>query len=419
MKAVNASIITIGDELLIGQTIDTNSAFIASELNKIGIWVRTRIAVGDDRKEILQTLEEQSKDCRIIVITGGLGPTNDDITKKVLCEFFDCDLVVNQAALENVRNIFSKLDRPLTEINIRQADVPSACIALPNKKGTAPGMWFEKNGIIYISLPGVPNEMKGIMEESVIPKLSSELELPAVVHCTLLTSGIGESALAETIRDFEYNLPAHIKLAYLPAYGMVRLRLTSRGDHYETVSEKVNEHFNKLKNAVKKWLIADADISLDAALFRLLRDKNKTLSTAESCTGGYIAHLLTKNPGSSQVYFGTVVCYSNEVKQNLLGVKKETLDDFGAVSEQTVLEMVKNVRNKMNTDYAIATSGIMGPGGGSDEKPSGTVWIAVGNQKLTKAVRLFFRFDRERNIEMTSQAALTMLYRFIIEQESE
>ena len=419
MKEVNAAIITIGDELLIGQTIDTNSAFIAQELNRIGIWVKRRLAIGDIKEEILSALREQSRDCDLVIITGGLGPTADDITKPTLCSYFGAQLVVNEAALQNVKDIFTKLNRPLIERNLKQAEVPDNCTVLQNGRGTAPGMWFEKDGVIYVSLPGVPNEMKGLMTGAVIPRLEKQLPLPAVVHQTLLTSGIGESTIADTILEFENALPSHIKLAYLPAYGLVRLRLTGRGEIKTALEKEVSGYFEQLKTLVKKWMVADEDITLDQAVSRLLKKKNRTVSTAESCTGGYIAQLITSKAGSSAIFNGSVVAYANEVKHGLLHVRMETLDKYGAVSEETVTEMVHGIRRVTATDYAIATSGIMGPDGGSAEKPVGTVWIAVGNGERVKAVKAFFRFDRARNIELTAHTALTLLYRFIEEEEGE
>jgi nicotinamide-nucleotide amidase len=422
MNEVNAAIITIGDELLIGQTIDTNSAFIAQELNKIGIWVKRRIAIGDVKEEILNALKEQSKDCNIVIITGGLGPTADDITKPTLCEYFGGKLVMHQPTLEHVTYLFEHVFRrpmPLLERNRKQAEVPDVCTVLKNERGTAPGMWFEKDNVFYVSLPGVPHEMKGLITNSVIPKLEEIFELPVVLHRTLLTSGIGESMLAEHIADFENNLPSHIKLAYLPAYGMVRLRLTSKGSDRNLIETELNNLFNQLKSLVKKWMVAEEDISLPEAVIRLLKSTKKTLSTAESCTGGNIAHLITSIPGSSAVYNGSVVSYANEAKKDLLSVKEKTLQQFGAVSEQTVTEMVNGALKELKTDYAIATSGIMGPDGGTPEKPVGAVWIAVGNTKKIIALQHSFRFDRERNIELTTHNALTMLFRFVKEQEGQ
>ncbi|MFL5738960.1 MAG: competence/damage-inducible protein A [Flavisolibacter sp.] len=419
MNELNASIITIGDELLIGQTIDTNSAFIAQELNKIGIWVKKRIAIGDMRNEILDTLKEQSKEVRLIIITGGLGPTADDITKPVLCGYFGSKLVTDAGALENVKTIFQKLNRPLIERNLRQAEVPDNCTVLPNQRGTAPGMWFEKERVIYVSLPGVPHEMKGLMLQSVIPKLKEQWKLPALVHRTLLTSGAGESVIADTISDFENSLPTHIKLAYLPSYGLVRLRLTGRGSDKSSLEKEVQDLFEQLQLLVKQWMVANEDISLAAAVNQLLKSKNKTVSTAESCTGGFIAHLITSVAGSSSVFKGSVVSYANEVKEDVLGVQPATLKKWGAVSETTVSEMLQGILRSMKTDYGIATSGIMGPDGGTEEKPVGTVWVGVGNKNKSRVTRHFFRFDRGRNIELAANTALTMLYRFVQEEQSE
>jgi len=418
MLQVNASIMTIGDELLIGQTIDTNSAFIGTELNKVGIWVTKRVAIGDVKKDILNTLKSLAIESQIVIITGGLGPTADDITKPTLCEYFGSRMVTNEGALQNVKDIFSKLNRPLIPRNLTQAEVPDNCIVLPNRRGTAPGMWFEKDDVIYISLPGVPNEMKGLMMHSVIPELQKKLRLPAVVHKTLLTSGVGESTIADRVEDFENSLPSYIKLAYLPAYGLVRLRLTGRGSDKNVLEKELNDQFIRLQSLVNEWMVAREDISLQEALSKLLREKNSTLSTAESCTGGYIAQLITSIPGSSSVFNGSVVAYANEAKEHLLSVRHETLVKYGAVSEETVCEMLNGSLQHLNTTFAIATSGIMGPDGGSDEKPVGTVWIAVGNKKEVKAVKHFFRFDRQRNIELAAHAAMTMLFRFVNEQQN-
>ncbi|MFL5774084.1 MAG: CinA family nicotinamide mononucleotide deamidase-related protein [Flavisolibacter sp.] len=419
MQQVNASIITIGDELLIGQTVDTNSAFIGKELNRIGIWVKKRVAVGDVKEDILNALESEGKDSEIVIITGGLGPTADDITKPTLCIYFGSKLVTNELALQNVQDIFTKLNRPLIARNLTQAEVPDNCTILQNSRGTAPGMWFEKKGVIYISLPGVPNEMKGLMLQSVIPELQKRLKLPGVLHRTLLTSGVGESTIADRIEDFENSLPQNIKLAYLPAYGLVRLRLTGKGSDKKKIEKELDGRFIELQKLVQEWLVANEDISLQDAVSRKLRSGSATVATAESCTGGYIAQLITSLPGSSSIFNGSVVAYSNESKIKMLDVHEETLKKYGAVSELTVQEMVRGAIKKLNTTYAIATSGIMGPDGGSDEKPVGTVWIAVGNEKTIKSVKHFFRFDRQRNIEMAASTALTMLFRFVTEQEKE
>ncbi|RYZ19536.1 MAG: CinA family nicotinamide mononucleotide deamidase-related protein [Chitinophagaceae bacterium] len=414
MKPISASIITIGDELLIGQTIDTNSAFIGQELNKAGIWLKRRIAIGDVREEILNALSEQSRDNDILIITGGLGPTADDITKPALRDYFGAGIRTDAGALQNVHDIFSRFGRTPSEVNLKQADVPDLCEVLPNKRGTAPGMWFDKDGVIYVSLPGVPHEMKGLITDSVLPKLKERFTLPAIMHRTALTAGKGESDLAAHIADFEAALPAWIKLAYLPSYGLVRLRLTARGDDAEAVERAIGERFADLKTRVAEWLVADEDISLTDALHRLLKERGKTVGTTESCTGGYIARLLTEPAGASQLFNGSIVAYANEIKEHVLGVPAEILRRHGAVSEETVRAMVAGGLRVLGTDYIIATSGIMGPTGGTPEKPVGTIWIAVGSRELTETLLLHYRFDRARNMELTANTALNFLRKFIL-----
>ena len=414
---VNASIITIGDELLIGQTIDTNSAFIATELNKIGIWVKRRLAIGDVKEEILEALKLQSKDCQLIIITGGLGPTADDITKLSLCEYFGSEIIVNEEALQNVKNIFTKLNRPLIQRNLKQAEVPDNCAVLQNGRGTAPGMWFEKDDVVYVSLPGVPNEMIGLIENKVIPKLKEHFILPVIIHKTLFTMGRGESMIADTLENFEKKLPSHIKLAYLPNYGAVKLRLTAKGEKEDIIQAEIEDLFEEMKTLVKEWVVADEDVTLQEVVAKLLEKHKLFIGTAESCTGGYLAHLFTSRPGSSSSFKGSVVCYANEAKENVLGVQHSTIVTKGAVSEPTVKEMLTGIINVMNVDYAIATSGIMGPDGGTQQKPVGTVWIGVANRKKIKTSQHFFRFDRKRNIELTANMALNILRKFISEEE--
>ena len=412
---INASIITIGDELLIGQVIDTNSAWIAQELNKTGIWLRRRVSVGDSKAEIIHALDEESHDAEIILITGGLGPTADDITKPVLCEYFGGSMVVDDAALANVKAIFAKLNRPVIERNFKQAEVPDNCTVIPNNRGTAPGMWFEKDGKIFVSMPGVPHEMKGMMTDYVIPHLRQYFTFPFIDHRTLLTSGIGESFLAEAIKDWEARLPAHLKLAYLHNYGMVRLRITGSDSNSNRLQETLNGQFKKLKTLVAEWLVADEDTTLAQVIGKMLQQSKQTVATAESCTGGYIAHLITSVAGSSAWFKGSVVSYANEVKENILGVQKVTLQSVGAVSEDTVRQMVSGIMDKMQTDYAIATSGIMGPDGGTAAKPVGTVWVAAGNRNKTITAAFHFRYDRARNIEMTAYYALNLLRKLMTE----
>jgi nicotinamide-nucleotide amidase len=417
MQKVNASIITIGDELLIGQTIDTNSAFIGQELNKIGIWVKRRVAVGDVWDDIWNALDEEKKHSDIIIITGGLGPTADDITKPLLCKYFGGKLVVNDEVLKHVEYLFEhvfKRPMPLLERNRKQAEVPDVCTVLMNEKGTAPGMLFKKDNKVFVSLPGVPYEMKGLMEKQVIPRLKESFTLPVIIHQTLLTVGVGESILADKIKDWEEKLPAYMKLAYLPHFGMVRLRITVTGDNKNVLEKELEEQFAQLKELVKEWLVIDEDMTLQQAIAKLLKERKQTSGTAESCTGGYIAHLLSRDPGSSSNYKGSIISYDNKVKEDVLGVKHETLETVGAVSEETIRQMVSGGLKQLKSDYVVATSGIMGPDGGSENKPIGLVWIGVGNKEKIIAKQFNFKFERSRNIEQTAIAALEMLRRFIL-----
>lgn len=413
-----ASIITIGDELLIGQVIDTNSAWMAQQLNKAGIKVSRRVAVGDVWDEIWNALDAESRLADIILITGGLGPTADDITKPLLCKYFGSKMIVDEGARQNVITIFTRLNRPIIERNLAQAEVPDVCTVIQNKRGTAPGMWFNKNGKVFVSMPGVPHEMKGMMEDFVIPELGKQFELPVIIHKTLLTAGVGESFLAELIKDFEEALPAHIKLAYLPNYGMVRLRLTTSGFNKPEIEQEISLHFKQLQTLVKDHLVTNEDEPMEKVLGKMLQENNKTMCTAESCTGGYIAHLITSIPGSSAFYDGSVVSYSYGAKEDLLNVNHQTLLEKGAVSEEVVTAMAKGALRNIKSDYVIAVSGIMGPGGGMPEKPVGTVWAAVGSNKKIVAQKLFFRFDRQKNIELTAVTALNLLRKFILEEGS-
>jgi nicotinamide-nucleotide amidase len=415
MKNIYASIITIGDELLIGQVIDTNSAWMAQQLNRIGIALKKRISVGDNAEEIWEALDVESKDTDVILITGGLGPTSDDITKQLLCKYFDGKMVVDEGALQNVKYLFEKIyHKPISEVNLKQAEVPDVCEVIQNKRGSAPGMIFYKGNTTYISMPGVPYEMQGLMEE-VIPYLEQKFHLPEIIHKTIITAGIGESALAEIIKDFEAQLPKEIRLAYLPSYGMVRLRLTTSGFDKPATEKLISDQFIQLKNLVKKYMIADEDKTIQEILGSILLRNKKTISTAESCTGGSIASLITSVQGSSAYYQGSIVSYSYDVKTSLLDVKKETLEKYGAVSEETVREMLSGLLNKVNTDYGIAVSGIMGPDGGMPDKPVGTVWIAVGNKEKQLVQKLKQRFERKKNIEVTAVMALNMMRGFIVE----
>ena len=412
-----ATIITIGDELLIGQVIDTNSAWMAQELNKWGIKVVRRVAVGDVWDEIWAALDEEQKYADIILITGGLGPTSDDITKPLLCKYFDGRMIINEEARQNVLAIFTKLNRPIIERNLLQAAVPDTCRVIQNKRGTAPGMWFERNEKIFISMPGVPFEMKGMMEDDVIPELCEHFTFPHIAHRTLLTAGVGESFLAELIKDFEATLPVQIKLAYLPNYGMVRLRLTAMGMDKTQTDIEINNQFLQLQLLVKDYLVTNVDEPLEKLVGRILIEKGKTLCTAESCTGGYIAHLITSIPGSSKFYDGSVISYSYKAKEDLLQVDKGILESRGAVSEEIVTQMATGALKNIGSDYVIAVSGIMGPDGGLPDKPVGTAWVAFGNKNKIETKRLSFRFDRMRNIQLTATNALNLLRKFILAED--
>lgn len=419
MQQVFASIITIGDELLIGQVTDTNSPWMAQELNKTGVWLKRRVAVGDLREEIVHALDEQSKDCQIIIMTGGLGPTADDITKEVLNDYFGGKMITDQRTLEHIKFLFQKVyQRPIIQRNLEQADVPDVCTVLFNERGSAPGMWFERDGKVFVSLPGVPHEMKGLMLKEVLPRLQQHFTMPFISHRTLLTAGVGESFLAEMIKDWEAQLPPHIKLAYLPHYSMVRLRITGSGIAKEKLENELDQQFAQLKKLVAEYMVVDEDKPLQQVVGDLLKQSHSTLSTAESCTGGYIAQMITSIAGSSEYFKGSVVSYANEVKTGVLKVSQDTLLQDGAVSESTVRQMVQGALLTLKTDFAVATSGIMGPGGGTASKPVGTVWIAAGNKDEIVTQLFHFRFDRARNIEMAAINALNLLRKFIASRQS-
>lgn len=407
-------IITIGDELLIGQVVDTNSAWIAQRLNDIGIKVKQISSVSDDVEHILKALDEAAMRADIILITGGLGPTKDDITKKALCKYFNTGLKFDEPSFKIIESIFQSRGRQVTPINRLQAEVPENCMVLHNLLGTAPGMWFEKDKKIYISLPGVPTEMKGLMEKIVLPKIKERFPLVPIVHKTILTQGIGESFLANLISDWEDSLPSNFKLAYLPAAGMVRLRLTAIGDNEKKLRNEVEEKARELNNYIGEYIYGFENDKLEVLIGRLLREQKKTICTAESCTGGFIAHKITSVPGSSEYYIGTMVAYSNEIKIHELNVDIDTIENQGAVSEDVVLAMAANAKKKFKTDYSIACSGIAGPDGGTDTKPVGTVWIAVSSNNKTITRKLQLGNNRDRVILETAQHALNILRKMLI-----
>jgi nicotinamide-nucleotide amidase len=404
-----AEIITIGDEILIGQIVDTNSAWMATELNKIGVRVKQISSVSDDKEHILKALAEAAGRASIIFITGGLGPTKDDITKKTLADYFGVGLVENKEALDNVERIFARFNRPLLEVNRLQAYVPANCEVILNHNGTAPGMWFNHEGVIYISMPGVPFEMMYMMEEEVLPKIKSTVKLPVIVHKNILTVGEGESFLAERIADIENDLPPYIKLAYLPKLGQVRLRLSAFGEDQEALQKQVDDFASKIIERIGVVFVIDQDIALEKAILDKMAVKGLTLSVAESCTGGYLSHLFTQHAGSSKVFLGGGVTYSNELKESILGVKHETIDKYGAVSEETAKEMVKGALLNFRSDFAISVTGIAGPDGGTIDKPVGTVWIAVADGQKMLIKKYTFGNKRRQNIERSAVMALSML----------
>lgn len=411
-----AELITIGDEILIGQIVDTNSAWIAQKLNFAGIKVKQITSVSDERQHILDSLKLASQRADLILITGGLGPTKDDITKKTLAEYFNVGMRTDEGALKNVRRIFSRHKSPMLETNIRQAEVLENCITLLNQNGTAPGMWIEQEGKIYVSMPGVPFEMMYMMEELVIPRIKESFSLPSIVHHTILTAGIGESLLADKISDLEDSLPEHIKLAYLPKLGMVRLRLSGTGSDPVRLHTEIAEHAGKIVGRISEFVIIESDTPIEKAILDFMVKRHLSLSVAESCTGGYLSHMITQHAGSSRVFLGGAVSYSNELKQTMLGVSGLTLKNFGAVSEETVKEMAQGAINQYNSDYSISVSGIAGPDGETEDKPVGTVWIAVASKTKTVSKKFQFGNKRPQNIERSAINALSLLYKLLKEE---
>lgn len=409
MKILKASIITIGDELLIGQTIDTNSAWMGAELSKSGFDVYRITSVHDRREDILYALNEALGKTDVALVTGGLGPTSDDITKQTICEFFNTHLVSDDEVLRMIQNMMSRRNFPMNENNRRQAEVPASCRVLKNAVGTAPGMWFEKDETIYIFMPGVPFEMKHLMTEYVLPELNKRFKSQIIIHRNIMTYGISEAQLAENLTYFEAGLPDNIKLAYLPALGIIKLRLTGTGTEKESILNKVNDQVAKLYKTIPKLIYGENEESFEMVIGKLLKANNKTVCTAESCTGGQIAHMITSIPGSSSYFKGSVVAYDNSVKTDLLGVSQDSINSYGAVSEQVVKEMASGARKLLKTDYAVATSGIAGPDGGTQEKPVGTIWIAIATEKGTVTEKRVFGNDRLTNISRFSIAALSLL----------
>jgi nicotinamide-nucleotide amidase len=409
MKTILAELLTIGDEILYGQIVDTNSQWMSVELDKVGIKVIRKTTVGDQEDEILTAFAEAENRADIILITGGLGPTSDDLTKPLLAKYFNCDLQINKEALAEVTEFFVSRGRELTEMNKQQAALPTACSKITNPIGTAPGMWFEKQGKVFMSMPGVPHEMKKMMTERVIPKLLETFKMPVIVHQLVRTVGIGESFLAEKISNWEKALPPSIKLAYLPSLGEVKLRLTAFGDDKGQLRSMIDHQVELLKPIAGEYIYGLGEEGLEISIGKLLKQKGLTLAVAESCTGGYLSHLITSVPGSSDYFLGSIIPYGYEIKMRQLGVKPEILEQNGAVSEPTIIEMANLVRAKFNTSIGVATSGIAGPGGATPDKPVGTVWIAYSDKHHTVTKKLQLSKDRMINIKLSSAAVLNLI----------
>ena len=403
-----AELITIGDELLIGQVVDTNSAWMGRELNNIGIEVLRIVSVRDREEEILEAIDNAMKRVNIVLVTGGLGPTKDDITKQTLCKYFNTELIFSEEVFENVKRVLAgKI--PMNKLNKGQAMVPKNCTVINNPVGSASVSWFEKDGKVLVSMPGVPQEMTTVMAESVLPKLHERFQTDVIMHQTFLVQHYPESVLAEKLEAWEVALPDCIKLAYLPKLGIIRMRLTGRGHDRKEVETLLNREKAKLETILGEDIFSEEDTPLEVIIGELLKKRKLTVSTAESCTGGSIAERLTSIAGSSEYFKGSIVAYSNEVKKDLLYVSSETLEKYGAVSEETVIEMVKGAMKTLKTDCAVATSGIAGPGGGTPEKPVGTVWIAAGYKNEIHTYKQETNRGRGMNIERAGNNALLML----------
>jgi len=415
---MKTEIITIGDEILIGQIVDTNSAWMGQQLNLNGIEVYQVTSVHDDHTHIIKAIADAENNADLVLITGGLGPTKDDITKNCLCEYFGTELVYYPEVFEHVQSLLSSRNVTINQLNRDQAMLPESCTILHNSAGTASGMWFERNGTIFISMPGVPFEMEAIMTEEVFPRLIKLGIMESIVHKTILTYGLAESMLAEKIEEWESALPGYIKLAYLPSALTVRLRLSAYGTDKALLTVQIDQQVQKLLKIIPNYVFGFDDDNQALIIGRMLVKSSQTLAVAESCTGGNIAHSITSNAGSSAYFKGGVVAYSNEIKSKLLEVPFEMIDSYGAVSQQVAESMAVGVKKAMNADFSIATTGIAGPDGGTTEKPIGTVWIAVAGPTGVKSDQFIFRHNRERNIIRSTQTALDLLRKHIINDNS-
>ncbi len=415
---VYAELIVIGDEILIGQIVDTNSAWMAERLNDIGIFVSQISTVSDNRDHIKRAIKLAEERADIILITGGLGPTRDDITRKTLAEYFNTVLVEDPGVLKCIEELLEKRAFSMNALNRKQALIPTNCRPLPNPLGTAPGMLFEESGKVYVSLPGVPFEMKSIMENHVLPLLKGRFDTPFIIHRTLTIQGFTESTLSLVLEEWENTLPNGVKLAYLPSPGLIRLRLSVSGTEYERAQEKIRNHISKLNLVIPEAIVSYEAEGIEKVIGDLLKKRGMTVASAESCTGGSIAALITSIPGSSDYFKGSVVAYSNEIKHNLLKVSMKSLMTYGAVSKAVVEEMAKGCLRLVKTDFAVATSGIAGPGGGTKEKPVGTTWISVASKERIFSQKYVMGELRSSNIQRSVLTALNMLRKLIIEGSS-
>ena len=412
---MKVQIITIGDELLIGQVIDSNAAWMGQKLNDVDFEVQEITSVGDDADEITRALRMAFDRVDIVLLTGGLGPTKDDITKKTLATFFETELVFHESTFSRIEKLFARWGRSLTPAHRQQAYMPANATILYNKMGTAPGMWFEQDGKVAVSMPGVPYEMKYLMGQEVIPKLQQRFPGKPLLHRTICTVGEGEARLARRLDPFLERLPSNVKVAYLPRLGTVRIRLTARGENGTSLQQLLDEKVKELQSIIPEFVYGFEDDALESVVGRLLMEKNKKLALAESCTGGYTAHLITAVPGASAYFLGSIVSYANELKTAFLGVPSTVLAEHGAVSEQTVLAMLEGCLKSTGADIAAAISGIAGPKGGTPEKPVGTIWLAVGDRQQQQTLLLRLGKDRQRNIQYTGIQALNMIRKFLLD----
>ncbi|MBS1782509.1 MAG: CinA family nicotinamide mononucleotide deamidase-related protein [Bacteroidetes bacterium] len=413
MALVRASIITIGDELLIGQVVDTNSAWIAQQLVDLGIEIKRRTAIGDDKDAIIDTLNKEIEAVQLVFLTGGLGPTSDDITKPALCAFFNVPLVVNEKIESHLRSLFERRNIPIFPANLSQAEVPDNCQILFNRQGTAPGMLFEKNGSIIISLPGVPHEMKGIMVDEVIPMLRKRFSNDAYMYRTIMTAGFGETAIAEKIKDIESTLPSHIRLAYLPAYRMVRLRLTGSGADKNILNEELKSFQDAIANRLHEMVVSLEDLTLEQIILNKLSNENQTIALAESCTGGYLGHRITQIPGASKCFLGSIVCYQYSAKELLLGVDTTVLKKQGAVCEEVAKQMAFGVRKSLKSNFGFGITGLLSSGGDDNKAPVGTVWMAVCDEAAVQTIKYVLPYDRIQNKEVAANMSLLFIWKFI------